>query len=43
MIDFELTAEQETLREEAKRFTDREVVPVARDNDRAATGVNAVN
>lgn len=36
MIDFELTAEQETLREEAKRFTDREVVPVARDNDRAA-------
>ena len=35
MIDFELTDEQRLIRETAKEFTDGEIVPVARDNDRA--------
>ena len=35
MIDFELTDEQRLIRETARDFTDREIVPVARDNDRA--------
>ena len=35
MIDFELTDEQRLIRETAREFTDREIVPVARDNDRA--------
>ncbi len=34
MIDFELTDEQRLIRETAKEFTDREIVPVVRDNDR---------
>ncbi|MEA2410299.1 MAG: butyryl-CoA dehydrogenase [Thermoleophilaceae bacterium] len=34
MIDFELTDEQRLIRETARDFTDREIVPVARDNDR---------
>src|SRR5207253_281901 len=32
--DFELTDEQRLIRETARDFTDREIVPVARDNDR---------
>jgi alkylation response protein AidB-like acyl-CoA dehydrogenase len=35
LIDFELTDEQRLIRETARDFTDREIVPVARDNDRA--------
>ncbi|CAN5769498.1 acyl-CoA dehydrogenase family protein [soil metagenome] len=35
MIDFELTDEQRLVRETAKEFTDAEIVPIARDNDRA--------
>src|ERR671914_1515405 len=35
MIDFELTDEQKLIRETARDFADREIVPVARDNDRA--------
>jgi butyryl-CoA dehydrogenase len=35
LIDFELTDEQQLIRETARDFTDREIVPVARDNDRA--------
>jgi butyryl-CoA dehydrogenase len=35
MIDFELTDEQRLVREAAREFTDGEIVPVARDNDRA--------
>ncbi len=35
MIDFELTDEQRLVRETARDFTDREIVPVARANDRA--------
>jgi butyryl-CoA dehydrogenase len=35
VIDFELTDEQRLIRETAREFTDREIVPVARDNDRA--------
>ena len=35
MIDFELTDEQRLVRETAREFCDREIVPVARDNDRA--------
>jgi len=35
VIDFELTDEQRLIRETAKEFTDGEIVPVARDNDRA--------
>ena len=35
MIDFELTDEQQLIRETARDFADREIIPVARDNDRA--------
>jgi butyryl-CoA dehydrogenase len=35
VIDFELTDEQRLVRETARDFADREIVPVARDNDRA--------
>ncbi len=35
MIEFELTDEQKLIRETAREFTDKEIVPVARDNDRA--------
>jgi butyryl-CoA dehydrogenase len=34
MIDFELTDEQRLIRETAREFTDKEIVPRARDNDR---------
>src|ERR687889_1245821 len=34
MIDFELTDEQRLIQETAREFTDREIVPVARENDR---------
>ena len=34
MVDFELTDEQRLIRETAREFTDREIVPVARENDR---------
>jgi butyryl-CoA dehydrogenase len=34
LIDFELTDEQSLIRETARDFTDKEIVPVARDNDR---------
>jgi alkylation response protein AidB-like acyl-CoA dehydrogenase len=34
MIDFELTDEQRLIRETAREFTNREIVPRARDNDR---------
>ena len=34
MIDFELTDEQQLIRETARDYTDREIIPVARDNDR---------
>jgi butyryl-CoA dehydrogenase len=34
LIDFELTDEQRLIRETARDFTDREIVPVARENDR---------
>jgi alkylation response protein AidB-like acyl-CoA dehydrogenase len=34
VIDFELTDEQRLIHETARAFTDREIVPVARDNDR---------
>ena len=34
MIEFELTDEQRLIRETAREFTDREIVPVARENDR---------
>jgi butyryl-CoA dehydrogenase len=34
MIDFELTDEQRLIREAARDFADREIIPVARDNDR---------
>ena len=34
MIDFELTDEQQLIRETARDFTDREIIPVARENDR---------
>jgi butyryl-CoA dehydrogenase len=34
LIDFELTDEQRLIQETARDFTDREIVPVARDNDR---------
>jgi alkylation response protein AidB-like acyl-CoA dehydrogenase len=35
VIDFELTDEQRLVRETARDFTDGEIIPVARDNDRA--------
>src|SRR5918992_1675482 len=35
LIEFELTDEQKLIRETARDFADREIVPVARDNDRA--------
>ncbi len=35
MIDFELTDEQRLVRDTAKEFADREIVPRARDNDRS--------
>jgi alkylation response protein AidB-like acyl-CoA dehydrogenase len=35
VIDFELTDEQRLVRDTAKRFADREIVPRARDNDRS--------
>jgi butyryl-CoA dehydrogenase len=35
MIDFELTDEQRLVRETARDFTDAEIVPAARENDRA--------
>jgi butyryl-CoA dehydrogenase len=34
MIDFELTDEQRLIRETAREFADREIIPVARENDR---------
>jgi butyryl-CoA dehydrogenase len=34
LIDFELTDEQRLIQETARDFTDREIVPVARENDR---------
>jgi alkylation response protein AidB-like acyl-CoA dehydrogenase len=34
LIDFELTDEQHLIHETAREFTDREIVPVARENDR---------
>jgi alkylation response protein AidB-like acyl-CoA dehydrogenase len=34
LIDFELTDEQRLIHETAREFTDREIVPVARENDR---------
>jgi alkylation response protein AidB-like acyl-CoA dehydrogenase len=34
LIDFELTDEQRLIHETAREFTDREIIPVARDNDR---------
>jgi butyryl-CoA dehydrogenase len=34
VIEFELTDEQKLIRETARDFTDREIVPVARENDR---------
>jgi len=34
VIDFELTDEQRLVRETAKEFADREIIPRARDNDR---------
>jgi butyryl-CoA dehydrogenase len=34
LIDFELTDEQQLIRETARDFTDREIVPRARENDR---------
>jgi butyryl-CoA dehydrogenase len=34
LIDFELTDEQLLIRETAREFTDKEIVPVARENDR---------
>jgi alkylation response protein AidB-like acyl-CoA dehydrogenase len=34
LIEFELTDEQRLIRETARDFTDREIVPVARENDR---------
>jgi butyryl-CoA dehydrogenase len=34
MIDFELTDEQRLIRETAREFADREIVPVVRENDR---------
>jgi alkylation response protein AidB-like acyl-CoA dehydrogenase len=34
LIDFELTDEQRLIRETARDFADREIIPVARDNDR---------
>jgi alkylation response protein AidB-like acyl-CoA dehydrogenase len=34
VIDFELTDEQQLIRETARDFADREIVPVARENDR---------
>jgi butyryl-CoA dehydrogenase len=34
LIDFELTDEQRLIHETAREFTDKEIVPVARDNDR---------
>src|ERR671929_950285 len=34
MIDFDLNDEQRLIRETAKEFTDREIVPRARENDR---------
>src|SRR4051812_6382189 len=33
-MDFELSDEQQLVRETARNFTDGEIVPVARDNDR---------
>jgi butyryl-CoA dehydrogenase len=35
VIDFELTDEQRLVRDTAKQFADREIVPRARDNDRS--------
>ena len=34
MIDFELTDEQKLIRETARDFSDKEIAPRARDNDR---------
>src|SRR5881409_3806651 len=34
MIDFQLTDEQQLIRDTAREFADREIVPVARENDR---------
>jgi alkylation response protein AidB-like acyl-CoA dehydrogenase len=34
LIDFELTDEQRLIQETARDFTDREIIPVARENDR---------
>ena len=35
MIDFELTDEQRLVKETAREFAEREILPYARDNDRA--------
>jgi alkylation response protein AidB-like acyl-CoA dehydrogenase len=35
VIDFELTDEQQLIRETARDFADNEIIPVARDNDRS--------
>ena len=37
MIDFELTDEQRLIQETAREFTDKEIVPRARENDRNET------
>lgn len=34
MIDYQLTDEQQLIQQTAREFTEREIVPVARDNDR---------
>jgi butyryl-CoA dehydrogenase len=34
VIEFELTDEQKLIRETAREFTDKEIIPVARENDR---------
>src|SRR5881409_4521450 len=34
MIDFQLTDEQQLIRDTAREFADREIIPRARDNDR---------
>lgn len=36
MIDFELTDEQRLVRDTAREFADKEIIPVARENDRNA-------
>ena len=38
MIDFELTDEQRLIQETAREFSDKEIAPRARDNDRNEHG-----